>query len=72
MNDTPCPLCNHLLVTRRQAFIKREWAELARLEAEYKKHVQACEVVNSQWYQSLWRNCVVVVTNSRGDEPLAE
>ena len=54
-----CPLCNHLLEKRHLAFIKREYAELARLEEEHEKHCETCEVVNGSWYLGLWNNAKV-------------
>ena len=56
MNDTPCPLCNHLRRKCLTAFIKREYRELERCENELEKHRSSCDIVNGAWYLGLWQN----------------
>lgn len=61
MNDTPCPVCNHILNARRLAYYKSEWKEWQRYNNEYLAHRAKCLVLQSAWYQSLWGVPVVVI-----------
>ena len=60
MNDTPCPICNHLLAQRRQAFIKREYAALAYYEHQHEIHAANCDIMQQAYYLGLWQNARVV------------
>lgn len=60
MNPTPCPLCNHLLLKRLQAFVKREWKELERYENEHAAHRASCALMADGWYLGLWPAAQVV------------
>lgn len=62
MNDTACPICNHLIAQRKQAFIKREYAALAYYENKHAEHRAACDIVNNAGYLALWQNAKVVTT----------
>lgn len=60
MNNTPCPLCNHLWHRSFLAFVKREYKEHGRLMNELQEHRAKCTVINTQWYRLLWPNAIVV------------
>lgn len=54
MNPTLCPLCNHLLAKRRDAFMKSEWHEFQRIQNELDVHQASCVIIRSELYLCLW------------------
>jgi hypothetical protein len=61
MNATLCPLCNHLLARRYEAFIRSEWREVERLENELSDHQVTCGVLKDMLVSGLWQGLRVVV-----------